>query len=88
MYGWPDQAKEARQEREAQVAKAQMEAALSRGVSWGMAEDARASDDDEVTHHRIIHQPAAAAAQVCTCRAHEHARVLTCHLRRAHAEGK
>ena len=31
------QAKEARKEREAQVAKVQMEAALSKGVSWGMA---------------------------------------------------
>ena len=33
------QAKEARKEREAQVAKVQMEAALSKGVSWGMAGD-------------------------------------------------
>ena len=51
ILAWlPGQAKEARQEREAHVAQAQMEAALSAGVSWGMAEDARASDDDGVTH--------------------------------------
>jgi hypothetical protein len=33
------QAKEARKEREAQIAKVQMEAALSKGVSWGMGVD-------------------------------------------------
>ena len=37
LAGW--QAKEARREREAQVAKVQMEAALHKGVSWGMAGD-------------------------------------------------
>ena len=37
LLSW--QAKEARKEREAQVAKVQMEAALSKGVSWGMAGD-------------------------------------------------
>ena len=37
LLAW--QAKEARKEREAQVAKVQMEAALSKGVSWGMAGD-------------------------------------------------
>lgn len=37
---WLDvQVKEARREREAQIAKVQMEAALTRGVSWGMAGD-------------------------------------------------
>ena len=46
----PIQAKEARRERDQQVAKAQMEAALSRGVSWGMGEDAGPGDgsSDEV----------------------------------------
>jgi hypothetical protein len=34
-----EQAKEARKEREAQIAKVQMEAALSKGVSWGMGVD-------------------------------------------------
>lgn len=53
LHAAPDQAKEARQEREAHVAKAQMEAALARGVSWGMAEDARASDEEEVTHRLL-----------------------------------
>ena len=37
VFVW--QAKDARKEREAQVAKAQMEAALHSGVSWGMAGD-------------------------------------------------
>ncbi len=33
--------------REDEVAKAQMAAALSRGVSWGMAEDAGEDDEEE-----------------------------------------
>lgn len=36
----------ARKEREAAVAKAQMDAALSGGASWGMAEDAYDPDAD------------------------------------------
>ena len=36
------QAKEERQEREAQVARAQMSAALAAGANWGMGEDAPA----------------------------------------------
>ena len=40
------QAKEARREREAQVAKAQMDSALSRGVSWGFGEDAVVEPED------------------------------------------
>ena len=39
-FGAPVQAIAARKEREAAVAKAQMDAALSGGASWGMAEDA------------------------------------------------
>ena len=35
------QAKEKRKEREREVAKAQMAAALNHGISWGMGEDAR-----------------------------------------------
>ena len=34
------QAKEARREREEAVAKAQMAAALNRGITWGLSEDA------------------------------------------------
>ncbi|KAK9833306.1 hypothetical protein WJX81_005069 [Elliptochloris bilobata] len=40
------EAKEARREREAQVAKAQMDSALARGVSWGFGEDAVVEPED------------------------------------------
>ena len=50
------QAKEARKDREAALAKAEMTAALSRGVSWGMgAEDVNISaqeQSDEVVDWR------------------------------------
>ena len=41
------QAKEKRQAKEAQVAKAQMDAARRGGVSWGMAEEAALEEDLE-----------------------------------------
>lgn len=41
------QAKEKRKTREEEVAKAQMAAALNRGISWGMDEDAIMDDDDD-----------------------------------------
>ena len=41
------QAKEARKQREAEVAKAQMAAALNRGISWGMGTDAAEEEDSE-----------------------------------------
>ena len=40
------QAIEVRREREAQIAKAQMDAARASGISWGMAEDAPEEDID------------------------------------------
>ena len=40
------QAKEKRKEREREVAKAQMAAALNHGISWGMGEDAREDDEE------------------------------------------
>lgn len=44
------QAKEKRQAKEAQVAKAQMDAARRGGVSWGMAEDGALEEDlDSIT---------------------------------------
>ena len=44
------QAKEKRQAKEAQVSKAQMDAARRGGVSWGMADDAALEEDlDDVT---------------------------------------
>lgn len=44
------QAKEKRQAKEAQVSKAQMDAARRGGVSWGMADDAALEEDlDNVT---------------------------------------
>ena len=44
------QAKEKRQAKEAQMAKAQMDAARRGGVSWGMAEDAALEEDlDNIT---------------------------------------
>lgn len=46
------QAREKRHERESHVAKAQMEAALSRGVSWGLSEDAEV-DPGEVDADNI-----------------------------------
>jgi hypothetical protein len=66
----PPQAKEARREREQQVAKAQMEAALSRGVSWGMGEDAApgdgSSDEGEGGGNADVDWRAYAAAQSLT----------------------
>ena len=41
------QAREKRQAKEAQVAKAQMDAARRGGVSWGMAEEAALEEDLE-----------------------------------------
>lgn len=41
------QAKEQRQAKEAQIAKAQMDAARRGGVSWGMAEEAALEDNPE-----------------------------------------
>ena len=41
------QAKEKRQAKEAQMSKAQMDAARRGGVSWGMAEDAALEEDLE-----------------------------------------
>lgn len=41
------QAKEQRQAKEAQVAKAQMDAARRGGVSWGMAEEAALEENLE-----------------------------------------
>lgn len=46
----PMQAKDKRQAKEAQVAKAQMDAARRGGVSWGMADDAALEEDlDNIT---------------------------------------
>lgn len=42
-------AMQARKEREAAVAKAQMEAAIGGGVSWGMNEDAQEEDEEDCT---------------------------------------
>jgi len=46
------QEKEARKEREAQIAKVQMEAALSNGVGWGMDEDAQVNHLRQ--HHPLL----------------------------------
>lgn len=43
---WSLQAMAARREKDEAIAKAQMEAALSGGVSWGFGEDAVNEDDD------------------------------------------
>ena len=51
------QAKEARKEREAQVAKVQMEAALSKGVSWGMAGDDQVRSLGPTTHSLLPDVP-------------------------------
>ena len=47
VFTWvPFQAKAERQQREQEVAKAQMSAALSRGASWGMEEDGLEGDEE------------------------------------------
>lgn len=49
------QAKEKRQAKEAQLAKAQMDAARRGGVSWGMAEEAALEEDlDSVTEGAML----------------------------------
>ena len=49
------QAKEKRQAKEAQVSKAQMDAARRGGVSWGMADDAALEEDlDNVTEGGLV----------------------------------
>jgi hypothetical protein len=49
------QAKEKRQAKEAQLAKAQMDAARRGGVSWGMAEEAALEEDlDGVTEGAML----------------------------------
>jgi len=49
------QAKEKRQAKEAQLAKAQMDAARRGGVSWGMAEEAALEEDlDSVTEGAVL----------------------------------
>ena len=50
------QAKEKRQAKEAQVSKAQMDAARRGGVSWGMSEDAALEEDlDNITEGNNIY---------------------------------
>ena len=61
------QAKEARKDREQAVAKAEMAAALSRGVSWGMGEDAAATGGNDESSGGLVDWRSYSATHVsCT----------------------